>query len=453
MPSEKKVKKIIDAAIKYAEKYADKHFEGIEVTVCGSDIATSRFALNSMTQNQAPELISVAVRVVVDGRQARLETDEISEKGVAKLIDNAIAIARMLPVDKDLLPLVKPVSAKKYGRVDRFDRETANMSAKYRAFEIRKIIDAANSSDVQSAGVYASGSWFYAVGNSRGLFSYHRESSAECSVTIEKINSSGWGKAQSTKSSSVNPTTIVSHAVQAAETSHDPIELAPGKYTTILSPSAVLDLLSFLWNDFAATSHKDKLSSLVDKVGEKVFGENINISDDFMHPLQAGLPFDGEGMPRQVVTLVESGVVKNLVYGRRSANFFGVESSGHGLAEPSPNGEAPLNLVVEGGDVSLPEMIASTDKGVLLSRVWYVRIVDTSRLLITGMTRDGTFLIEDGKVKLGVKNLRFNVSLIDLLNNVLQLGPVIRAAGEESFPAVVPAMKVKDFNFTSSTKF
>jgi PmbA protein len=447
--SEKKVKKLIDFAIDHAGKRVD----GIEVTITGSDIATSRFALNSMTQNQAPNLVSVSVRVLLDSKQTRLETDEISENGIRNLVDNAIAVVDMLTPEKDLLPLPKPVSAKKYGKVSRFDKETATMSPKERALEVRKIIDAAVASNVRSSGVYASGSWFYAVGNSRGLFAYHQESSAECSVTIEKENSSGWGKSQSTIKGSINPTTIVAHAVQTAETSHDPIEIEPEKFTTILPPSAVLDLLSFLWYEFAATGHKDKLSSLIDKVGEKVFGENINITDDFTHPLQAGLPFDGEGMPRQIVNLVENGILKNLVYGRKSAQFFGVESTGHGLAEPSLTGESPLNLVVQGGPTSLDEMIASTDRGILLSRVWYVRMVDPTVLLLTGMTRDGTFLIENGKIKSGLKNMRFNVSLIELLNNVVQLGPVVRATGEEGFPAVIPPMKIMDFNFTSATKF
>ncbi|MDR3612951.1 MAG: TldD/PmbA family protein [Candidatus Obscuribacterales bacterium] len=449
MLSEKKVKKIIDFAIDYAGKRVD----GIEVTVTGSDIATSRFALNSMTQNQAPNLVSVSVRVLHDSKQTRLETDEISENGIKNLVDNAIAVVDMLTPEKDLLPLPKPVSAKKYSKVDRFDKKTAAMSPKERALQVRKIIDAALASNVRSSGFYASGSWFYAVGNSRGLFVYHEESSAECSVTIEKENSSGWGKSQSTTSDSVNPTTLVAHAVQTAETSHDPLEVEPEKFTTILPPSAVLDLLSFLWYEFSATGHKDKLSSLIDKVGEKVFGENITITDNFTDPLQAGLPFDGEGMPRQIVKLVENGVLKNLVYGRKSAQFFGVESTGHGLAEPSLTGEMPLNLVVQGGPTSIEDMIASTERGILLSRVWYVRMVDPTILLLTGMTRDGTFLIENGKIIHGLKNMRFNVSLIDLLNNVVQLGPAVRAAGEEGFPAVVPPMKIADFNFTSATKF
>ena len=209
----------------------------------------------------------------------------------------------------------------------------------------------------------------------------------------------------------------------------------------------MLDLLDYLWGDFAATSHIDKLSSLLGKVGKKVFGDNINIKDDVYHPLQTGSRFDGEGLPRTVVTLVENGVVKNLVYGRRSAAKMNAKPTGHGVSEPSPQGEYPENLVVQGGTSSVEDMIKSTERGILLSRVWYVRLVDPTTILLTGMTRDGTFMVENGKISYGIKNLRFNASVIDMLNNVMELGPSVRAAGEGGSPQVVPAMKVAEFQF------
>jgi predicted Zn-dependent protease len=449
MISKNSAKRIIDRAIAHAGKRVD----GIEVTVWGSNIATSRFALNSMTQNQAPDTVAVSVRVLVDGRQARLGTDNISAQAVRTVVDNAIAVAKLLEKDEELLPLPDLKEPGAYGSVDRFDGKTARMTAKARAARIKLTTNAAIEKNLRASGVFASGSWFIATGNSQGVFAFHQESSAECSVTIEKENSSGWAKAHAVDARAIDTQALVQSAIAAAEKTADPDEVPPGLYTVILSPSAVLDLVSFLWGDFSATSHRDKLSSLTDKVGQKVFGENITIKDDFAHPLQAGASFDGEGMPRTAVTLVEKGVVKNLVYGRRAAKHFGVESTGHGLTEPSSAGEQPANLVLEGRTTSREEMIASTDRGILLTRVWYVRVVDPSKLLLTGMTRDGTYLIENGKLVKGVRNLRFNVSVIELLNNVLALGPAVRAAGEEGFPAVVPAMKVANFNFTSTTKF
>jgi predicted Zn-dependent protease len=368
-------------------------------------------------------------------------------------VDHAIASVLLLEKEPDFLSLPDPADGSAYCPVKRFDKETAYLSPDTRAANAKTIIEEAKANQLRSAGVYASGSWFIAIGNSRGLFVYHHESSAECSVTMEGQDSSGWGKAQSIRARRIDPFSLAHKAAQAAKLSATPIEISPGKYTVILPPSAVLDLLCFLWYDFSATSHKDKLSSLLGKVGTQVFGHNITIADDCSHALQAGQPFDGEGMPRKTVTLVERGVLKNLVYGRKSAKHFAIEPSGHGLPEPSPQGELAQNIVVAGGETSMDEMIESTDHGILLSRVWYVRLVDPASVLLTGMTRDGTFLIERGKISRGLINLRFNVSVLDLLNSVVQLGPSARTAGEEGAPSVVPAMKVTDFNFTSTTKF
>lgn len=424
--------------------------DGIETHITGSNIATSRFALNSMTQNQAPDSVTVSVRVQMRGKQARLETSDISVAGIKQVVDDAIRVAALLQKDDDMLPLPDPPAA--YVDVPRFNDLTVGMTALDRASRIKNVIAKAKAADLSAAGIYASGFWFEAIGNSNGLFAYHQESTAEFSVTMEKGDASGWCRIHDTDAARVDVAREAARASDLALGSINPSEIAPGKYTAILPPDAVLDLLSYLWHDFAATAHKDKLASLLGKVGQKIFGENITIADDCFHPLQAGSPFDGEGLPRSKVTLVENGVLKNLVYGRRSAKYFGVASTGHNLSEPNPTGEYPMNLVVGGGNTSLAEMIAGTDRGVLLSRVWYVRMVDPAHVLLTGMTRDGTFLIENGKIKGGIKNLRFNVSVLDMLNNVLALGPAVRTAGDEAIPAVIPAMKIADFNFTASAR-
>jgi predicted Zn-dependent protease len=188
-------------------------------------------------------------------------------------------------------------------------------------------------------------------------------------------------------------------------------------------------------------------------VGQKLFGSNIEIRDDAFHPSHLGTPFDGEGVPRQRVSLVEHGVARNLVYARQTARKLGKEPTGHGFPLPNEYGEAPLNIVMEGGRHSIDEMVRSTERGLLITRLWYIREVDPYQKLVTGMTRDGTFWIEDGEVKGGVRNLRFNQSLIAMLSEVEMMTPPERAAGEESFEMVVPGMKVRDFNFSSVTKF
>src|SRR5258707_3083982 len=188
-------------------------------------------------------------------------------------------------------------------------------------------------------------------------------------------------------------------------------------------------------------------------MGKQLFGKNISISEDVYHPLQKGVPFDGEGIPRQKVLLVDRGVPKNLVYSRASAKAARKSPTGHGFALPNEYGEAPMNLVFSGGDSSLEKMVALTDRGLLVTRLWYIREVDPYEKVMTGMTRDGLYLVENGKVTSAVRNFRFNQSLIELLQNVEAMSPASRATAEEAFEMVVPAMKVKNFHLTEPTKF
>jgi len=202
-----------------------------------------------------------------------------------------------------------------------------------------------------------------------------------------------------------------------------------------------------------ATAVADQRSCLLKRINKPLFGKNISITDDAYHPEQLGAPFDGEGIPRQRVNLVENGVPRNLVYSRASAKKAKTKPTGHGFALPNEYGEAPMNLVFSGGDSSLEKMIASTDRGLLVTRVWYIREVDPYEKIMTGMTRDGLYLVENGKVTRAVRNFRFNQSLIELLQNVEAMSPASRATAEEAFEMVVPAMKVKNFHLTEPTKF
>src|SRR5579885_729074 len=443
-------KRIIDLATAHGKGECD----GIEVTISASDLATSRFANNEMTQNQSPYAVAVSVRAVVDGRQARISANDTTPAGVRRLVDNAIVAARLLEKDPELLPLYSPSAA---GHVcipvNQYDARTARCGASERARAVAAIIAVARASKLNASGVFATGSHVTAIGNSEGLFGFHRRTEAECSITMTGPDSSGWSKDNQTRASLIDARSLAEIAAKKARASANPIEIPAGRYDGILEPAAVLDLLGFLWQDFTGTSVTDKLSCFLDKVGQKMLGDNITIVDDVTNQAQAGEPFDGEGLPRKTIVLVENGVIANLVHGRRSAARFGVQPTGHGLPEPSTYGEAPLNVVVSGGNTSLDEMIRTSEKAILLTRVWYVREVDPMTKIVTGMTRDGTFLVENGKVTAGVKNLRFNVSLIDMLNKVVALGRTQRTSGEETYPAVVPAMKVADFNFASTTRF
>jgi predicted Zn-dependent protease len=221
----------------------------------------------------------------------------------------------------------------------------------------------------------------------------------------------------------------------------------------ILEPAAALDLAGQMFGDFSATAIRDGRSFLNDRIGKQIFGSNITIHDDVWHEAQSGAPFDGEGIARERLTLVDGGVVRDIAYSRQAAAHAGVAPTGHGFPLPNEYGEAPANIVIAGGDSSVEKMIASTERGILVTRFWYIREVDPYEKIFTGMTRDGTFLVEGGQVTAGIRNFRFNQGLMEMLSNVEALSPAVRASGEETFDMVVPAMKVRDFNFTEVTRF
>ena len=411
--------------------------------------ALTRFANNTIHQNVAEEGIHVSVRAVVDGRTARATTNKTDLESLRRVAEQAVASARWQPKDPELLPMPGP---QPYNRVERFDDATAALTPEARAAAVEKVVARAEKSGLIAAGIFSSTSAAGALLNSCGLYAEHRETKAEFSVTFLD-GGSGWAKGNFTRASELNIEELAARACEKALANREPKEIPPGRYTVILEPAAVLDLVGFLFYDFAGTAVLDKRSCFTNQVGKKVFGENITITDDVFHGGQAGAPWDGEGVPRQAVTLVERGVLKNLVYARHTAKKMNAQPTGHGFPLPNEYGEAPMNLVFAGGSTSLEEMVRTTERGVLVTRLWYIREVDPYEKILTGMTRDGTYLVEGGTVRQAARNLRFNQSLKEMLNQVELLGRAVRAAGEESFEMVVPPMRVRDFHFTEVTKY
>jgi PmbA protein len=421
-----------------------------EVAIDVTTDALTRFANNTIHQNVAEETLHVSVRAVVKGRTARATTNKTDEGSLRRVAEAAADLARHQPPSADLVPMLGP---HKFEKVQRFFPMTAAITAQDRARAVREVTEMTEKAGQTAAGIFSTGFTETLLVNSRGLFAPYRQTRAEFSVSILEENSSGWAKATSPDVGAIDPVSLALSASRKAANSRQPRELAPGAYTVVLEPAAVLDLVGFLFYDFAGTAVLDQRSCLTGRMGKRLFGENITLWDDVCHPLQLGAPFDGEGQPRQRVLLVERGVPRNLVYSRATAKKMKTKPTGHGFALPNEYGEAPMNLVFSGGTSSLDQMIASTGRGILVTRLWYIREVEPFEKVMTGMTRDGTFLIENGRVTGGVRNFRFNQSLIEMLSNVEMLGPAVRASGEESFDMVVPAMKVRDFHFTEVTKF
>jgi PmbA protein len=412
--------------------------------------ALTRFANNTIHQNVAEQNRWISVRVALDQRTARATTNRFDPVSIRGAVEQALALARSAAPNSDLLPLNENSLI---SETKRFDAATAAATPQHRGRAVAEAIRIVESAGQTAAGIYSTGQSSEAIFNSRGIAAWHAETMAQFSITAMAGDSSGWAKASAVSHAAIDPVALARGASEKARLSSDPQEIAPGRYTVILEPAAVLDLVGQMFGDFSATSVNDSRSFLTDRLGTKLFGDNIHISDDVAHPLQTGVPFDGEGVPRRKLTLVDAGVPRELAYSRSSAQRAGVEPTGHGFPLPNEIGEAPLNIVIAGGSTSIDEMIASTDRGILVTRLWYIREVEPYDKIMTGMTRDGTFLIEGGRVNCGLRNFRFNQGIIELLNNVEALSPSVRASGEETFDMVVPAMQVRNFNFTEVTRF
>lgn len=439
----------------------------VEAMISGGRFALTRFANNTIHQNVAEENYSVSVRAAFDGRTARATTNKFDSESLQRVVRASESLAKVQHPDPELLPMPDAGEGTR-GTVTgpgRHFAQTAALTPERRAEAVKKIVHVANRHQLTTAGIFSCAESVEGIFNSRGLSAWHTQTSSEISVTMLAGDSSGWQKANSPNVTDLDPGGLAEISARKALESANPRELSPGKYTVILEPAAVLDMAGFMFWDFGGLSILDQRSFLNNRIGTQIFGANINIWDDVAHPLQSGTPFDGEGIPRQRVQLVENGVVNRLVYARATAKKMEqsehkdtvgpIAPTGHGFSLPNEMGEAPMNIVfaTPAEPKTVDQMIASTERGVLVTRLWYIREVDPYEKILTGMTRDGTFYVEDGKVRHGIRNFRFNESLIHMLSSVEAMGIPVRASGEESFDMVAPPMKVRDFNFTEVTKF
>jgi predicted Zn-dependent protease len=440
----------------------------VEALFYGGHSALTRFANNVIHQNVAEENYGVSVRTVFGGRTARASTNKLDDESLKRLVQASENLARVQQPDPDLLSMPNSCGAGTLAREKcpaRHFAETAAITPEDRAEGVRKIVAVADKNKLTTAGIFSSSESVEGIFNSNGLSDWHTQTLAEISISMLGADSSGWQKANSPGVRNLDPLALAETAARKAIDTAHPREIPPGKYTVVLEPSAVLDIVGFMFWDFGGQAILDERSFLNNRIGQRIFGENINIWDDVAHPLQANVPFDGEGVCRQRVPLVENGRVKRLVYARGTAEKMKrspfaatvgpIEPTGHGFPLPNEMGEAPMNIVFgkPASPQTVEQMIASTERGLLITRLWYIGDVDPYEKILTGMTRDGTFLIENGKLAGGVRNFRFNESLLHMLSNVEAQSRPVRACGEESFDMVVPAMKVRDFNFTEVTKF
>ncbi|MBM3756097.1 MAG: TldD/PmbA family protein [Acidobacteria bacterium] len=427
---------------------ARKHSVGdVEMSLHASESALTRFANNTIHQNVSDESGAASIRVAIGKRTARVSTNRLDEASLRRATSQAIDLARANEEDPGLPPMAPPEAI---APVDRWDAETATLSAEARAGAVREAIGAIAGS---AAGIYSSERSTQFLLNSNGVFARHDETGATFSVTATASDSSGWAKASAVPVGDIDTLALARSASEKAARSKTPRRMDPGVYRVILEPAAVLDLVGQIFGDCSATALDEERSFLNGRFNERIFGSNITIRDDVRHPLQDGAPFDGEGVARRALTLFESGYPREMPYSRPAALRAGRPATGHGYALPNDVGESPVNVVIEGGSSTMPELMAKLGRGILVTRLWYIREVDPIRKVMTGMTRDGTFFVDGGEIQRGVRNFRFNVSVVDLLNAVEAMTAPGRASGEESFDMVVPAMLVAEFPFTEVTMF
>ena len=402
----------------------------------------TRFAENHIHQNVFEDNVHLSVTAVLGKRMGDASTNKLDDESIKKTVANAVEIAKLAPEDDALMPGLGP---QEYEKVQAYDPSVDEISPMDRARSVAEAVKLCEKNGLRAAGAFSDSSGSGAMANSNGLFAFHQGSGVNFSMTAQGDDSTGWAGRSSHKRSEVNPAALGKIAVEKALMGREPKELPPGKYTVILEPAAI-SVIVFMFGGFNALAVDEGRSFLTGKLGQKVLGDEITLTSDPYHPLHQGRPYDGDGVPTKRVVLVENGVAANLVYDRMTAKKQGVEPTGHGGGGRNAYGAYPSNIVLEGGDATLEEMIAATDKGILVTRFWYMRVVDPMKVIVTGMTRDGTFWIENGKIACGIKNFRFNQNVIDMLNSVEMMSKPTLAGG-----MVVPAMKVRDFNFTSGT--
>ncbi|HEY6188543.1 MAG TPA: TldD/PmbA family protein [Pyrinomonadaceae bacterium] len=419
----------------------------MEATLQGGRTAWTRFGVNSASTSGDTEDLSLVVNSHFGQRSGVATTNTLDAQGMERVVRAAEEIARLRPEDPEQMPFL---SKQKYEpNSSAFDEATYMAEADVRARGIAATIEPSRAKNLVAAGLYDNRGGFTAIANTRGNFGYTRSSLASFTTTVRTADGtgSGWGSAMSHRIADINAQAVGARAVEKAELSKNPVAVEPGNYTVILEPNAVGDLVSFMLFFFDARQADEGRSFLSkqgggNRVGEKFFGDQVNLYTDPSYPAGPGDLFDNEGLANTRFDFVRAGVVKTMNYSR-----FWAKKQGK---EPTPG---PSNLIMDGGTSSIEDMIKSTERGILVTRLWYIRLVDAQTVLLTGLTRDGTFLIEKGRLKSAIKNFRFNETPVKMLNNIEMMSPSVRITGSErvgeQLPVLAPALKVRDFAFTS----
>ncbi|TDO22849.1 TldD/PmbA family protein [Pedobacter duraquae] len=411
--------------------------DACEVSLNGSDGGNIRYARNAVSTAGQISVMSLAVNSTFGKKTGTATINEFDDASLQKVVKRSEELAMLAPENPEYMPLLGPQD---FPESTTYNAKTAAMTPDTRADMVAKSLEVSKAAKLEAAGFLENSTRFNSVMNSKGLFAYNKSTNVSFSVTVRNQEGTGSGYIEQDFNDLDKMDTLALSKIAAkkANGSAGAKAIEPGKYTVILEPLAASDMLGNMFRGFDARSADEGRSFMSKKgggtrLGEQLFSENINIYSDPFNPELPSSTWDRDGLPNKRTQWVEKGVVKNLSYSRYWAAQKG--------AQPLPFNRS---IVLEGGNQSLEELIKGTEKGILVTRFWYIRSVDPQTLLLTGLTRDGTFYIENGEIKFPLKNFRFNESPVIMLNNVEALGKPVRTGS-----GMIPPMKIRDFTFTS----
>jgi predicted Zn-dependent protease len=422
------------------------------VTVGSGWSGNTRFAASEITTAGGITDTDVTITSTIGRRRASASTNVLDDASLKRTVELSERLARLAPEDPEIMPELGP---QQHATVDAFVERTADLGPEARALAAQAVINGeqARTNQLSIAGFIEANAGASAVATNAGLFAYHSSTDASMSTTARTPDGtgSGYATAGSRDWSDINAGALGRRAAQKALASRNPQPIEPGMYTVVLEPQAVSDVLPLLAGSFNARSTDEGRSAFSKaggtKLGEKIADERVTVYSDPADPDLLMRPFDNEGLPLRRIIWIENGVLKNLTYSRFWADKKGVPPTGGGGGGGGGGfgGGLPGGLKMVGGTKSLDELIAGTQRGILVTRFWYIRFLDQRTVMVTGLTRDGTFLIENGKITRPLKNFRWNESPLFMLNKIEEIGRAERVEAGR----VMPALRVRDWNFTS----
>ncbi len=459
-------KQLIDLSEKAVKVAIKKGADQAQAASFMLDGALTRFANSQIHQNVASKNGGISIKVILNKKIGTLLVNTLDEDKIGDAVEKTLKIAKVTPPNKDFKSLPKP---EKWTPIKgAFDPKIAACTADFRAEKVRDIIQTAHSESKQVkavAGSYSTGSVCFAVSNSLGVSASAQVSLASVNATVisEADGSQGFSSAEqySRFVKEIDHIHVAERAAEKSVKSVKPIMFQPGEYEAVLAPRAVATFIGYLgFMGFSATTYQDGESFVKYHLGEQAFDEKLTVKDDSRDPLTLyALPIDGEGVPKKPLKLIDKGVVseKSICYDSFTAGKEkGKKSTGHSpppvLPFFGPMRPIPMNSIVTPGDASIEEMIEDTKHGVFVTRFHYTRPVDPTRAILTGLTRDGTFLIENGKLSKPIMNLRYTDSMLSALRNIPMIGKELERTSEAAV-VTVPAMKLQKLRFTGVTQY